>query len=180
VDAARQAFETSDAKGLARMSACIRATSSTQNCSGRYMAIRRRERADHRLFDDGPSLTDVQGLILEALAQAFPCKRQEPAQFTAKTSYESCSSKREPKYSFCALYISGFVAGTAGERTVAEAQPSMGCLAQGSSPRDAITAFVQTWHSLVVQQGKNFIPGFGSVETVRQGLPALEIARTSG
>src|SRR5215813_4488045 len=33
-------FETSDAKGLARMSACIRATSSTRNCSGRYMALR--------------------------------------------------------------------------------------------------------------------------------------------
>src|SRR3974390_3711927 len=54
-------FETSDAKGLARMSACIRVTSSRRNCSGRYMAIRESGFVKKMLLDPGTTRANYHG-----------------------------------------------------------------------------------------------------------------------
>src|SRR5262249_7132885 len=59
-------FETSDAKGLARISACIRATSSTRKCSGRYMGYPRIGLCKRNSLDAGktrlfvPALTSTE------------------------------------------------------------------------------------------------------------------------
>ena len=105
-------------------------------------------------------------LVLEALIRAFPCKAEQSS-ITAKTLYEWCSSKRDsPKFFYCALYIGGFVAGTASGRTVDEAQASLGCLPRNLSGEDAIERFVRMWRSNVEEKGQRVVPGVGPVENV--------------
>jgi hypothetical protein len=116
-------------------------------------------------------------LVLEALVNAFPCKAEQSS-FTAKSLYEWCSTKQDSlKFFDCALYIGGFVAGMASERTVAEAPASLGCIPRNLSGQDAIERFVRMWRSNVEEKGRRVIPGVGPVENVTPQI-ALTIALT--
>src|SRR5215469_14184252 len=90
-------FETSDAKGLARISACIRATSSTRNCSGRYMGYPRIGLCKRNSLDAGktrifvPALTSTERIWRHTRHVRFGSKADIAFR---SASYPLCPRKR--------------------------------------------------------------------------------------